>query len=164
MRSRWSITAGPLALLSTSFSASTPSHVSDLIEQVPIRADLRTESGTEMTRLLERPDVLTYSAWVTLRRQDVEGDVVWGGDWNHSLHGRVLGSGAGRAAVLELVRDLDLQVPTSRLPHRLEGLESIDHVGVPAGWRVLRADRVPATADGKWLSDHDIYTVDVDPS
>ena len=51
-------------------------------------------------------------------------------------------------------------MPTADLPHRLDGLLSIDHVGVPRPWSVLAAERV----DARGLSDHDCYVVDVEVS
>ena len=88
-------------------------------------------------------------------------DLVWGGDWNHSLVGRDwAGSKAGRDHILEVLkkRKLNLQVPTAGLPHRLgDGQYSIDHVAVPWAWDVRCACRVPATG----LSDHDAYIIEV---
>lgn len=86
------------------------------------------------------------------------GDLVWGGDWNHSLSGReYAGSMEGRQHVLDAVEALRLDVPTSHEPHRISGLLSIDHIAVPRGWPAL-AKRV--VADG--LSDHDAYVVELD--
>lgn len=85
------------------------------------------------------------------------GSLVWGGDWNHGLVGKEsAGSMGGRQALLDLLVERDLQVPTAELPHRLPGRTSIDHVAVPTSW----------TAEGRHvdavgLSDHDAYVVDV---
>lgn len=98
-----------------------------------------------------------------LRNESLGSQLVWGGDWNHSLGGPVVGSRAGREAIMGLVDLLDLQVPTAGLPHRRDGLRSIDHVAVPASWRVRDCSRVPGTASHRTLSDHDLYVVDVDP-
>jgi hypothetical protein len=54
-----------------------------------------------------------------------------------------------------------LVVPTGPLPHLLDELFSIDHVALPADVEVVEARRVVAEADGKRLSDHDMYVVDV---
>ena len=44
-------------------------------------------------------------------------DLVWGGDWNHTLEGTVTGSTKkGRQRQQEMTRELSLSVPTSRLP------------------------------------------------
>ncbi|MCY4726822.1 hypothetical protein NYO98_11090 [Nocardioides sp. STR2] len=86
--------------------------------------------------------------------------LVWGGDWNHALTGKEhAGSKAGRDAITGALDELGLVVPTTYLPHAIEGLLSIDHVAVPAGsaastWRVV------ARRGGKRLSDHDAYVVD----
>jgi len=90
------------------------------------------------------------------------GDLVWGGDWNHTLRGRSVGSRTGRVAILDAVEALGLQVPTAALPHRLEGVHSIDHIALPVRWQVRSADRVRAQVDGRRLSDHDLYVIDVD--
>lgn len=88
-------------------------------------------------------------------------DLIWGGDWNHALEGReYAGSQGGRRHVAELVTDLDLQVPTSQLPHRIDGLLSIDHIAVSRDLPVTEVRRVSAlTGDGGQLSDHDAYVV-----
>ncbi|WP_347057399.1 endonuclease/exonuclease/phosphatase family protein [Blastococcus sp. HT6-30] len=86
-------------------------------------------------------------------------DLVWGGDWNHALSGdEYAGSKGGRAHVRAAVNLLGLQVPTAELPHRLDGLLSIDHIAVPTSWTVRDARRLDATG----LSDHDGYVVDVE--
>jgi hypothetical protein len=86
-------------------------------------------------------------------------DLVWGGDWNHSLAGpERAGSRAGRMDLLALVEDLGLCVPTAGLSHHLAGLLSIDHVALRSGAEEAR--RIAAVAqDGKRLSDHDFYVV-----
>jgi hypothetical protein len=48
-------------------------------------------------------------------------------------------------------------VPTAELPHRLDGLLSIDHVAVPTTWTLRDVVRL----DAEGLSDHDAYVVDV---
>ena len=94
-------------------------------------------------------------------RESLRPDWVWGGDWNHALAGReAAGSIGGRLALREVLDVLDMQVPTANLPHRLDGRGGIDHIAVPGSWRVLSADRVSATREGKRLSDHDAYVVE----
>ena len=88
--------------------------------------------------------------------------LVWGGDWNHALTGReYAGSQGGRRAVLAALGSLGLQAMTTDLPHAIDGLQTIDHVAVPAGLRAV-ASRIDVTHEGKRLSDHDAYVVDVD--
>ena len=85
-------------------------------------------------------------------------DLVWGGDWNHSLAGpERAGSKAGRRDLVSLVEDLGMVVPTAGLSHHLPDLFSIDHVALRGG--VEEARRVVAAEDGKRLSDHDFYAV-----
>jgi len=88
--------------------------------------------------------------------------VVWGGDWNHAMDGReYAGSTIGRGAIKELVSEAGLDVATAHEPHAIDGLLSIDHIAVPAGWQVASCRRVVAEADGTRLSGHDAYLVDV---
>ncbi len=88
--------------------------------------------------------------------------VIWGGDWNQALHGKeYAGSNAGRAELAATIARLGLTVPTERLPHRLDGIATIDHVAVPIDTRVLSSARVAADAQGWELSDHDVYIIEV---
>ena len=86
-----------------------------------------------------------------------------GGDWNHSLEGsETAGSHDGRAMILAALEELDLWAPTAPLHHRLSGVKSIDHVAVSRHSSNPKAMRLPAFRDGKKLSDHDAYVVDID--
>lgn len=88
--------------------------------------------------------------------------VIWGGDWNHELKGRLYtGSVEGRARIVGALDDLGLVAPTETAPHRIAPAQSIDHVAVPAFWTVTAVDRVSAIVDGIALSDHDAYVVEV---
>jgi hypothetical protein len=87
--------------------------------------------------------------------------VVWGGDWNHALHGREdVGTNDGRRAIGKVLAAIGLQVPTENLPNATPGMLSIDHIAIPTEWHVGDCRRVVAGADGKRLSDHDAYIVD----
>ena len=89
---------------------------------------------------------------------------MWGGDWNHALTGKeYAGSIGGRRFILGAVDDLGLEVPTAELPHAIDGLLSIDHVAVPRAWS-SSASRISAELDGRRLSDHDAYVVEVEGS
>ncbi|WP_166390358.1 endonuclease/exonuclease/phosphatase family protein [Nocardioides ochotonae] len=89
--------------------------------------------------------------------------VIWGGDWNHELTGRLYaGSRSGRTSVLEALDHLGLSARTDTMPHRLPGARSIDHVAVPTSWIVASVERVSAIVDGVALSDHDAYVVEVE--
>ena len=86
---------------------------------------------------------------------------VWGGDWNHAMSGREWsGSKRGRGSILEAVDALGLQLPTAALPHQIDGLLSIDHIAVPADWRVIETEHHPALAGGARISDHDAYVIE----
>ncbi|WP_052664140.1 endonuclease/exonuclease/phosphatase family protein [Nitriliruptor alkaliphilus] len=102
------------------------------------------------------------SAVASLLAHRPDGDLIWGGDWNHSLHGRVLGSREGRESIIGFVDELGLQVPSAELPHQIEGVFSIDHIAVPADWQVQRTEHVEAADGSIRLSDHDLYIVEVD--
>ena len=87
--------------------------------------------------------------------------LVWGGDWNHALSGKeYAGSLGGRQVVLRALDELGLAAPTADLPHPIDGLLSIDHIAVPKGTQAS-ASRIAAEHDGKRLSDHDAYVVEV---
>jgi hypothetical protein len=89
---------------------------------------------------------------------DKQTDLVWGGDWNHSLGGpERAGSKAGRRDLLSVLQKLRLNVPTAGLSHYLNDLLTIDHIALRNG--VEEARRVVAVRDGKRLSDHDLYLV-----
>lgn len=89
--------------------------------------------------------------------------IVWGGDWNHELTGRMhAGSRDGRMSILGALDRLGLSAPTDASPHRLVGAPSINHVAVPAFWAVASAERVSAIVDGVELSDHDVYVVEIE--
>jgi hypothetical protein len=88
--------------------------------------------------------------------------LVWGGDWNHALEGSDhVGSKEGREHIFAVLDAQGLQVPTAELDAH-KGERSIDHVAVPKEWVVIGAEQVPAEADGKRLSDHDAYVVEVE--
>jgi len=89
-------------------------------------------------------------------------NLVWGGDWNHSLVGpEWAGSTAGRAHLERALDELGLQVPTRDLPHRLDGIGTIDHIAVPRAVTVVCATRVSAVGPDGALSDHDAYVVEI---
>jgi hypothetical protein len=99
----------------------------------------------------------TEVAIATLLKALPRSNLVWGGDWNHSLVGKEhSGSMGGRNCLLGAIKSLGLQVPTDSLLHRNDISKSIDHIGVPAHWRVTSARRI----DAKGLSDHDAYVVE----
>jgi hypothetical protein len=85
---------------------------------------------------------------------------IWGGDWNHALHGReYAGSTAGREHLLPALSELGLHPATADAPHQVEGLLSIDHIAIPATWRA-RVEHHSALLDEGRLSDHDAYVVE----
>jgi len=88
--------------------------------------------------------------------------LIWGGDWNHAFSGpEVAGSLAGRKHIRDAVTKLQLKVPTEELPHHLPGLLTIDHIAVGEAVDVVSAKRIEASEDGRRLSDHDMYVVEI---
>jgi hypothetical protein len=101
---------------------------------------------------------MTENAIKTLLSKFPKRDLVWGGDWNHSLIGKEhAGSMGGRIHLLEAVSQLGLNVPTTGLSHRGDYCRAIDHIGVPLSWKVESTKRINALG----LSDHDAYVVEV---
>lgn len=87
-------------------------------------------------------------------------ELVWGGDWNQVLSGpNVVGSKAGGNALRAVIDELRLMVPTAELPHRVPGACSIDHIALRAGPKSVT--HIVAEQEGKRLSDHDMYTVEI---
>ena len=110
------------------------------------------------TRHVEKTENALADLLLRLRVADA---LVWGGDWNHALVGKeYAGSQGGRRAILGAVDELGLSVPTTDLPHAIDGLLSIDHIAVPRAWQ-SSASRISAALDGRRLSDHDAYVVEV---
>lgn len=86
--------------------------------------------------------------------EDNKANLVWGGDWNHALVGpERAGSAAGRDALRVLLAELDLEVSTIDLQHRLPEIFTIDHIALRGSTH--QALRVDAAG----LSDHDFYMV-----
>lgn len=86
---------------------------------------------------------------------------VWGGDWNHALHGReYTGSKSGRDHLLKALAALGLSAATADAPHQIAGLPSIDHIAIPKAWSTLVEHHSALRAEGR-LSDHDAYVVEV---
>lgn len=92
-----------------------------------------------------------------------ERDVIWGGGWNHGLHGREhVGTLHGRKGVTALIAELGLQTPTAQLPNSIAGIFSTDHIAVPERWNVSDASRLVAEIGGRRLSDNDAYVVEAE--
>jgi len=101
---------------------------------------------------------MTKEAIETLFLKPPTNDLVWGGDWNHPLIGKEhAGSMGGRNHLLEAIKELGLNVPTSGLSHQGNYCHAIDHIGVPMSWTVESAKRI----DAEGLLDHDAYVIEV---
>ena len=101
---------------------------------------------------------MTENAIETLLSKLPISDLVWGGDWNHSLIGKEhAGSMGGRNHLFEAIKKLGLNVPTTGLSHRGNYCQAIDHIGVPLSWTVESAKRIKAEGS----SDHDAYVIEV---
>lgn len=115
-----------------------------------VKADLDPWHGTN------HPE-MTENTLKTLLRNLPKDDLVWGGDWNHSLIGEeYAGTLGGRNCLLAALDQLGLNVPTMGLLHRGNYCKAIDHIGVPLSWRIDSAKRIPSQG----LSDHDAYVVE----
>ena len=100
----------------------------------------------------------TEAAIKSLLTELPKNNLVWGGDWNHSLIGpEVAGSKGGREHLLKAIACLNLQVPTAVLKHRNDICNAIDHIGVPCNWKIAKCERIIALG----LSDHDAYVVEI---
>lgn len=90
-------------------------------------------------------------------------DLVWGGDWNQTLQGRVA-TKIGQKALSALISTLGLKVPTAVLAHTDGGgYCSIDHIAVPNNWNVTTVSRLVGSSERNTrLSDHDAYVVEVE--
>lgn len=116
-------------------------------------------SGGEHPWVGENHSARTADAITALLEKLPRSNLVWGGDWNHSLKGKeVAGSKRGRVHLLEAIKALNLQVPTTELFHRNDICFAIDHIGVPHDWTVISAKRIVALG----LSDHDAYVIEVE--
>ncbi len=97
---------------------------------------------------------------VSARRADDV--VIWGGDFNQSLTGRVLGSRAGRSALLAAFDDLALDPPTANARHLIDGALSIDHLAVSSDWTEASSVTVITREDDpRQASDHALYLIDI---
>jgi hypothetical protein len=107
----------------------------------------------------ERHAEKTVAAVTALDAALPVGPLVWGGDWNHALAGpEFAGSIGGRSAIVRMLRRRQLQVPTAELPHRIDGLLSIDHIAIDQSVTTVGVHRFCAAG----LSDHDGYIVESD--
>lgn len=141
----------------------------------PASAMAAIDGTTYCSSILPWRSCSDRSPWVGTRHADKTGhavkellanlprqDLVWGGDWNHALDDReYAGSRGGRQHILHALDELDLTVPTTPLPHRIDELLTIDHVAVARAATVLGVTRCVAESEGTRLSDHDAYVVEI---
>jgi hypothetical protein len=101
--------------------------------------------------------------------------IIWGGDFNQALRQpspdlqraghRTFGTVDGIARLEAAFAQLDLNPLTAAAEHCIPGREAIDHLAVSSFVPVLgevEGHRPPQRADGKRLSDHAAYVVDLD--
>lgn len=90
--------------------------------------------------------------------------VIWGGDFNQSLTGRVTGSRAGWSTLLAAFDDLALDPLTADARHLSDGAFSIDHLAVSSDWPEASSVTVIAREDDpRQTSDHALYLIDIEP-
>lgn len=150
------LSASPLTPLEDPHTASAAANIngitycSTILPWRSVEADSTPWHGSNHSEMTEQ-------AIKTLLINLPKNDLVWGGDWNHSLSGKeYAGSIGGRNHVLEAVKQLKLKVPTMPLSHRGNYCQAIDHIGVPLSWAIESAIRI----DAQGLSDHDAYVID----
>ena len=112
-------------------------------------------------RSMGGPQAERTQEWVdTLDAIWPDGPVVWGGDWNHEMHGRMwVGCREGRDAINALLQRRGLTCHTAKLQTR-QGARSIDHIALPSTWTVSRVEIREAVG----LSDHDAVIVECEPA
>lgn len=121
----------------------------------------RTVLGQDLTFAEAFTHVLDYVVQRIREERRAGEALIWGGDFNQALTGRdYVGSTIGRAALMRAFGELGLQVPTRDLPAHIDAHPAIDHIAIPADWRLQAPPQVQrpfhkSTA----LSDHALYLV-----
>jgi endonuclease/exonuclease/phosphatase family metal-dependent hydrolase len=89
---------------------------------------------------------------------------LWAGDFNQTLEGPNLGVGStrGRQQLEEALTRLGFAAWNRHQPHGLPGLATIDLICGPANMTVTSSERIDPNVDGRRLSDHAAYVVEVD--
>lgn len=88
--------------------------------------------------------------------------LLWGGDFNQTLTGCVVGTVVGRAMLLDRFAALGLTCLTADAAHQRPGLTAIDHLAVPAGRAPGSTVRLVTRADDpRQDSDHALYLIDL---
>ena len=86
--------------------------------------------------------------------------IIWAGDFNQSLVGRNLtGSKSGREQLSSALKHLDLVAWNSNAPHSRTDMCAIDLVCGPDVDRIPRIELIPTHQEGRKLSDHMGYVV-----
>lgn len=88
--------------------------------------------------------------------------VIWAGDFNQSLVGPLWGGSALRREKLQAALiELGLEAWNRCAPHALAEMFAIDLICGPGGIAVDRSETIANTLDGRVLSDHACYVVDL---
>lgn len=88
--------------------------------------------------------------------------LVWAGDFNQSLSGpNLTGSRAGREGVSSALERLDLVPWNANSPHSKSGMCTIDLICGPSLGRAPHTELIPTHMDGRRLSDHLGYLVEL---
>lgn len=89
--------------------------------------------------------------------------VLWVGDFNQSLAGpNVVGSNRGRGGLNNALDDLGFEAWNANAPHACADLHTIDLICGPSAQPLHRVGRVDPMVDGRRLSDHAAYWVELD--
>ena len=115
--------------------------------------------GDSAARLADRFRLALAEQRAQIEQAAAGRPVVWGGDFNLALQGdERAGTTADRPDLEKAFTDLGLTVRTADLPHRIDGLRTIDHVALPQEWHA------EAEQHDTELSDHALYLVRARPA
>lgn len=97
-----------------------------------------------------------------LRQQFPEHELIWAGDFNHSLVGpNYTGTAAGRLLLSRALAELGLTAWNASQPHAIEGMNAVDLIcGSTARSPII--ETISTTVAGRRLSDHLGYVADSD--
>lgn len=99
---------------------------------------------------------------VDLQRAHSDAVVIWAGDFNQSLEGsEAVGSRSGRHRLESTLVRLGMQAWNRCSEHAVPGLRTIDLICGPATLLPHSIDRLEPVVDGRRVSDHAGYIVDI---
>jgi len=128
------------------------------IHQAPYLAR-RDESPIDLFARVLREQVNDIEG---MRSQLPDHTLIWAGDFNQTLSGpNYGGSKRGRQLLAEALAELDLVAWNQESAHAKPTMHAIDLICGPSGRRPRRVERFEPRVDGRVLSDHAGYLVEV---